>query len=86
MLVDLVTSEKIMEDLMLESYPGTMRENQIEKKGEGKNKVFYFLGLDYKELTSFLLGCESYNFQIFEHTTKKFIENNHNFINSKYRH
>ena len=83
MLVDLVTPERNLEDLMLGSYPGKIRENQIEKKGEKENKIFYFLGLDYEELTSFLTEGGRYNFWIFEHTTRRFIESNHNFINSK---
>lgn len=86
MLVDLLTLEKDLEDLMLSEYPGILKEEQIVKSKKGERKVYSFFGLEYEELTSFLAECKGYNFWIFEHTTKRFIEDNREFINHGYYH
>ena len=88
MLVDLVTPEKDLENFMISEYPRKIFDDQIAKFGEGKNETYLFIGLDYMELTVFLMDFfgDEYEFNIFEHKTKRLIENNHNFINHNYRH
>ena len=81
MLVDFSTTEKNLEDLMLAEYPGKIFEDQIKKVGEGKKKTYYFLSLDYEELSKFLttLSNKDYKFKILEHKTKRLIESNSDF-------
>lgn len=86
MPVDLVTREKKLESLMLEEYPGKIFGGQVAKSGEGEDKVFYFLGLDYGELTKFLTQHPYCKFRILKHSTGREIENNRNFINPEFFH
>ena len=48
MIVDLVTRERELEDLMLKEYAGKIFEDQVAKSGEGEDKIFHFLGLIMK--------------------------------------
>ena len=88
MIVDLITSERDLEGLMLSEYPGKIFRNQIAELGEGKNKTYSFIGLDYNELTAFLMNFfdDEYEFKIFEHKTKRLIEDNRNFSGYHYYH
>ena len=78
MLVDLVTPERDLEDLMLKKYPGEIFEEQVAKSGEGKNKVFYFLGFDYESLSEFLVKnkCTGYRYSILDENSRLIEENN----------
>ena len=83
MLVDLVTPEKELEELMISEYPEILKEKQIVKSRNNNRKIYGFFGLDYLELTVFFInffGVE-YEFKIFENRTTRFIEDNHTFIN-----
>ena len=86
MLVDLSTTEKDLESLMLSEYPGRLREKQIVKSGEGASKVYSFLRIDYGKLTIFLLKNPSHGFKIIDSSTRRVIENSHNFFNNGYCH
>lgn len=85
MLVDLLTTEEDLEGLMLAEYPGEISgeisREQITKIGEDVINVYSFLGLNYNELSYFLIVFfdKSYEFKIFEHQTKRLIEDNNSF-------
>lgn len=86
MLVDLSATERALEDLMLSEYPEKIFGNQVTKTGEGKNKVYGFLGLDYDVLARFLTEFPSYRFVILEHSTGRIIETDRNFNNPYFYH
>ena len=86
MLVDLSTTERDLEDLMLSEYPEILKGEQIVKSREGKNKVYCFLGLDYRVLTEFLIQQPYCKFTILEHSTERVIETNRNFNNPYFYH
>jgi len=86
MLVDLSTTEKDLESLMLSEYPGKLFGAQIVKSGEGASKVYSFLRLDYEELTIFLLKNPNHGFKIIDSSTRRVIENSHYFFNNGYCH
>ncbi len=65
-IVNLVTRSKILEDLILSEYPGLLFKEQIEKKGEGEDKIYLFRNLDYNELNMFLSKeLKNYGFMIY---------------------
>jgi len=84
MLVDLYTTERDLEGLMLEEYPGLLFDNQIGVMRLEQGKIYGFLGLNYKELTKFLTEFSGHKFVIIEHATERFIADDHNFNNLKY--
>ena len=52
-IVNLVTESRALEDLMLSQYPGLLFEWQVRKEGDGEEKRYIFVGLDYRELSFF---------------------------------
>lgn len=86
MIVDLLTSEKILGDLILTEYPGKIFENQVSKTNKGKRKIYCFSKLEYKELMKFLITYSFYEFKIMEDSTERFIEDDRKFINPHFYH
>ncbi len=86
MLVDLLTSEKILEDLILAEYPGKIFKDQVSKTEKDNKKIYCFSKLEYEELTKFLINYSVYEFKIIEPSTGKFIGDNRNFINPYFYH
>lgn len=86
MLVNLSTTDKILEDLILTEYPGKIFEDQVSKTDNGERKPYCFSGLEYEELTKFLINYLGYKFEIIEPATGRIIEDDRNFINPYFYH
>lgn len=86
MIVDLLTSEKILGDLILTEYPGKIFKNQVSKIEKDDEIIYCFSKLEYEELTKFLINYSVYEFKIMDHSKGRFIEDNRNFINPYFYH
>lgn len=86
MTVDLLTSDKILEELILTEYPGKIFADHVSKTDKGKRKIYCFSKLEYEELMKFLINYSFYEFKIVKHSTGRFIEDNRNFINPYFYH
>ena len=77
--VDIKTKDRDLEALMLEEYPGIIKENQYEKEKDEEGKsIFRFYCLDKDTLENFLQPYHSLDYEIYQEsvdfaTTSEFL-------------
>ena len=77
-LVDLSTTDKEFEDIMLKEYPDTIFEEQHQKNNsDAQNKVYCFCRLNYAVLFGFLSKHrDNYEFGVYDAEKGELIEIN----------
>ena len=71
---DLFTTNKYLETIMLEQYPGRMYENQIKKDTtDPQKKIYSFYDLDLFVLSSFLDKCPMFQYEIRNSETGQYL-------------
>lgn len=72
--VDLYTSSRDLEDLMLTQFPGIIKGSQVNKLKIGSERAFGFLEVDGKKLKEFLTYYDSFPYKLVDSQTKELIE------------
>ena len=72
--VDLYTSSRDLEDLMLKQFPGVIKASQVGKLKIGKARAYSFAELDGQKLKEFLNFYDSFPYKIVDSQTKELVE------------
>lgn len=72
--VDLYTSSRDLEDLMLTKFPGVIKSSQVAKLKIKQARAYSFLELDGQKLREFLSYYNSFPYKIVNAQTKELVE------------
>lgn len=72
--VDLYTSSRDLEDLMLAKFPGVIKGSQVAKLKIKQDRAYSFAELDGQKLREFLTYYDSFPYKIVNSQTKEIVE------------